>query len=131
MSTATVKLVRCAYDALAGGRLDEVERFLHPDAQWLAGEPGPWDCIGREQVLATMAERLRQNAVGELDEIREVGDEVLVTMIATPEVVELLDRPSDRSSILVECDEGLIVRMRDFASGADALAAAGASDRSD
>lgn len=129
MSTADAEVVRRAYDALANGRLEELEQFLHPDAQWLGVERGPWDCIGREQVLATLRERLQQNAVGELDEIRDVGDAVLVTLIAAPDVVELLDLPSNRSSILVECNEGQVVRMRDFASSADALAAAGAGDR--
>jgi ketosteroid isomerase-like protein len=124
MSTADVELVRQAYAALASGRLNEAEQVLHPDAQWLGVEPGPWDCIGREQVVATMRERVEQGAVGELEEIREAGDAVLLTMIATPEVMELLGLSSDRTYILVECDAGRVVRMRDFASADDALAAA-------
>jgi ketosteroid isomerase-like protein len=43
--------------AWAAGDWDALEPLLAPDVTLLAVEPGPWDCIGREQVMALMRQR--------------------------------------------------------------------------
>jgi hypothetical protein len=40
------------------GDLDALEAVLAPEVSLLAVEPGPWDCIGREHVMALL--RLRR-----------------------------------------------------------------------
>src|SRR5690349_9654791 len=43
--------------AWAAGDLDALEPLLAPDVTLLAVEPGPWDCAGRDQVMALLRQR--------------------------------------------------------------------------
>jgi ketosteroid isomerase-like protein len=43
--------------AWTAGDLDALEAVLAPDVSLLAAEPGPWDCIGREKVMALLRRR--------------------------------------------------------------------------
>jgi ketosteroid isomerase-like protein len=46
--------------AWAAGDLDALEAVLAPDITLSAVEPGPWDCVGREQVMALLRRRRTQ-----------------------------------------------------------------------
>ena len=43
--------------AWASGDLDALETVLAPEVSLLAVEPGPWDCVGRDQVMALLRSR--------------------------------------------------------------------------
>jgi ketosteroid isomerase-like protein len=43
--------------AWTAGDLDALEAVLAPDVSLLAADPGPWDCIGRAQVMALLRRR--------------------------------------------------------------------------
>jgi ketosteroid isomerase-like protein len=43
--------------AWTAGDLDALEALLAPDVSLLAVEPGPWDCMGREQVMTLLRHR--------------------------------------------------------------------------
>jgi ketosteroid isomerase-like protein len=43
--------------AWAAGDLDALETVLAPEVTLLAAQPGPWDCVGRDQVMALLRAR--------------------------------------------------------------------------
>jgi ketosteroid isomerase-like protein len=55
--TTTAEPIEAGLRAWAAGELDALEAVLAPDVTLLAVEPGPWDCVGREQVMALLRRR--------------------------------------------------------------------------
>ena len=52
--TETAEPIEAGLRAWAAGELDALEPVLAPDVTLLAVQPGPWDCVGREQVMALL-----------------------------------------------------------------------------
>jgi ketosteroid isomerase-like protein len=55
--TPTSDPIEAGLRAWTAGDLDALEAVLAPDVTLLAVEPGPWDCAGREQVMALLRRR--------------------------------------------------------------------------
>ena len=55
--TETADPIDAGLRAWAAGDLDALETLLAPDVTLLAVQPGPWDCVGREQVMALLRRR--------------------------------------------------------------------------
>lgn len=49
--------IEAGLKAWLAGDLDALEAVLAPDVSLLAVEPGPWDCVGRAQVMALLRRR--------------------------------------------------------------------------
>jgi hypothetical protein len=55
--TETAEPIEAGLRAWAAGVLDALEAVLAPDVTLLAVEPGPWDCVDRDQVMALLRRR--------------------------------------------------------------------------
>ena len=55
--TPTADPIETGLRAWTAGDLDALEAVLAPDVSLLAVEPGPWDCVGREKVMALLRRR--------------------------------------------------------------------------
>jgi ketosteroid isomerase-like protein len=70
--TETAEPIEAGLRAWAAGDLDALEAVLAPDVTLLAVEPGPWDCIGRDQVMALLRRR-RTEGSAYPPHVRRVG----------------------------------------------------------
>jgi hypothetical protein len=48
-------LLQAAYQRAGRDGVDAVVDLLDPQVEWLAAQPGPWDCHDREQILETVS----------------------------------------------------------------------------
>lgn len=55
--TETTEPIEAGLRAWAAGDLEALAAVLAPDVTLRAVEPGPWDCAGREQVMALLRRR--------------------------------------------------------------------------
>lgn len=55
--TPTTGPIEDGLRAWAAGDLDGLESLLAPEVTLLAVQPGPWDCVGRDQVMALLRRR--------------------------------------------------------------------------
>ena len=46
-------LLQAAYQRAGRDGVDAVVDLLDPQVEWIAAQPGPWDCHDREQVVET------------------------------------------------------------------------------
>lgn len=126
MSEANVQLVRRAYAAIAGGDLRLVAGILAPDVRWHGGNPeAEGACRNREQALARMRTQARWR-MGELVEVIDAGERVVVVMQPRPEGDEI---PPRRANVTTFRD-GQVVEMIAFDSPEAALAHVGQPPRS-
>ena len=123
MASDAVARVQRGIQAWQSGDFETIEALLDPAAEWHAVEPGDWDCHGRDEVMATLRERHEQGfAAGEL-EIVEAGPNAVV-LVSHPSAIGGPEWP-DETATLITLGGDRVVRMRDFATQAEALAAAG------
>jgi ketosteroid isomerase-like protein len=73
-----VRLVHDTWLALSQGDLGPLEAALAPDAKWRAVEDGPWNCQSRAAILDVMAGNLANGLSGNIVEVSEAGDRLLV-----------------------------------------------------
>jgi ketosteroid isomerase-like protein len=52
--------------------------LLDPQVEWLAAQPGPWDCHDREQVIETFRRQYDHGVRADFGEPVEVGDKVIL-----------------------------------------------------
>lgn len=117
MSETNVELVRRGYAAAARGDLDAIRDLLDPDVKWHAGDPSAaWACKNREQALAFMG-RPGRGDVGELIDVVDAGDKVVVIMKPSGE------DPAPVAN-LTTLRDGRVVEMVHYPNPDDALAAA-------
>jgi ketosteroid isomerase-like protein len=119
MARDSTELVRTGFDAFLGGDFDTLRELMDPAAQWLASDPGPWDCQDRETILRMLRERQREGVVTALSEVVPGGEQVLVEVTG----------PDQRACMVITVRDGRIVRMQDHHSREDALAGAGLARR--
>lgn len=96
--------------------------MLAPDAEWYAEVPGPWDCRGRRDVLSTYQRHLDKGARGEVVEVVEVGDYVVLGM----QVQYPGHEPAHGGTLVYQVltmRDANIVRMQDHPDRASALQA--------
>jgi ketosteroid isomerase-like protein len=122
MAQSNVELARRGYEAARRGDLETIREFLHPDVRWHGGDPSaPGACQNREQALAFMRRARGRRGVGELVDIVDAGEKVVVIMRPPSEEGE----PAALSANLTTFRDGKAVEMVHYANPEDALAAAG------
>jgi ketosteroid isomerase-like protein len=86
MSQAIVDLARRGYEAVRAGDLEAIREFLDPDVKWHAGDPtAEFACHNRRQALEWMRRARERGPIGELVELIDAGDKVVVIMRRTGE----------------------------------------------
>jgi ketosteroid isomerase-like protein len=122
MSETNVELARRGYEAVVRGDLDEVREFLHPEIKWHGGDPSATGaCRNREQVLEFIGRARGRQGVGELIDVVDAGDKVVVIMRAPAGPGE----PAGLSANLTTLRDGKAVEMVHYPDPEAALAAAG------
>jgi ketosteroid isomerase-like protein len=118
VSKRNVELARNGYAAIANGDLDAVEQLLAPDIRWHGGDPdAEGACRNRDQALVFIRSRA-QARMGELVDVIDAGDSVVVVMQPPAEGGET---PSRRANV-TSFRDGLVVEMIAFESPEAALA---------
>lgn len=124
MSEANVERARRGFAAAARGDLGAVAELLAPDVKWHGGDPDyEGSCHNREQALAFMRAARADGRFGELVDVVEAGEQVVVIMQPPPVDGE----PQPRRANVTTFREGQVVEMIHFESPEDALAHAGVS----
>jgi ketosteroid isomerase-like protein len=81
VTETNVERARRGYEAALRGDFDVISAFLAPDVKWHGGDPSaPGACRSREQALEFMRQAAGRRGVGELIEIVDAGDKVVVIM---------------------------------------------------
>lgn len=120
MIESNVERARRGYEAALRGDLDVVREFLDPDVSWHGGDPtDPGSCHNREQVLEFMRQALSRRGVGELVDVVDAGEKVVVIMRPPADEGE----QAELSANLTTFRHGAVVEMVHYANPEDALAA--------
>jgi ketosteroid isomerase-like protein len=81
MASSNVDLARRGYEAALRGDLDAVREFLDPDVKWHGGDPtASGACRNREQAIEFMRQARARRRIGELVDLIDAGDKVVVIM---------------------------------------------------
>jgi ketosteroid isomerase-like protein len=121
MTESKAELVRRGYEAVLHGELDAISELLDPDVKWHGGDPdAPGACHGRRQALNFMGRARGQSGIGELVDVIEAGDKVVVIMrpVSNGESGEL-------TANLTTFRDGRVVEMVHYPDPDEARAAAG------
>lgn len=122
MTQGNVELARRGYEAFLEGDLDVIADLLDPEVKWHGGNSADAGaCHNREQALDFMRQARRRGPLGELIELVDAGDKVVV--ILRPR--SLGGEPPDPVANLTTFRDGKVVEMVHYPNPADALAAAG------
>jgi ketosteroid isomerase-like protein len=121
MSETNVELARRGYEAALRGDLDAIREFLDPEVKWHGGDPSaPGACRNREQALEFMRQARRRRGVGELVDVVDAGERVVVIMRPPSEEGE----NGALIANLTTFRDGKVIEMVHYANAEDALAAA-------
>jgi ketosteroid isomerase-like protein len=119
VSSANVELARHGYQAALDGDLGALREFLAPDVKWHGGDPtASGACTNRGQAMEFITRAREAGRMGELVEVIDAGDQVVVVM-RTPAAGGAL------RANLTTIRDGKAVEMVAFESPEAALAAAG------
>jgi ketosteroid isomerase-like protein len=122
MTASNVELARQGFEAVLTGDLDAVSDFLDPDVSWHGGNPSAdGACHGREEALEFMRRARSRRRIGELIDVVDAGDQVVVIMRASSDDGE----PAALSANLTTFRNGRAIEMVHYPNPRDALAAAG------
>ncbi len=122
MTQSNVELARRGYEAALRGDLDAIRAFLHPDVQWHGGDPSAAGaCHNREQALEFMRRARGRRGIGELVDVVDAGEKVVVIMRPLSEDGE----PVALSANLTTFRDGKAIEMVHYPDPKNALAAAG------
>jgi len=122
MAQSNVELARLGYEAALHGDLEAIREFWDPNVRWHGGDPSaPGACQNREEALAFMRRARSRRGVGELVDIVDAGEKVVVIMRPPSEGGE----PAALSANLTTFRDGKAVEMVHYPNPEDALAAAG------
>jgi ketosteroid isomerase-like protein len=119
MSQELVELARRGYEAVQRGDLDTVREFLDPDVKWHGGDPSN-GCQNRKQTLNWMLSARSRGPIGELVELIDAGDRVVVIMRRTGD-----DGQPELVANLTTFRDGKAIEMVHYPDPDDARAAAG------
>jgi ketosteroid isomerase-like protein len=124
MGETNSELARRGYEAALRGDLDVIAALLAPDVKWHGGDPSaPGACRNRDDALGVMRRARGLGAMGELVDVVEVGEKVVVIM-RSPPVAD--GEPVRLAANLTTFRDGRVVEMVHYPDPEDALAAAGA-----
>lgn len=121
MTKSNVELARRGYEAIKRGNFDAIRDLLDPDVNWHGGNPDDeYACRNRSQALAFM-QRADRGPIGDLVEIVDAGDKVVVIMRRVADDGESTELVAN----LTTFRDGKVVEMVHYPNPDDALAAAG------
>ena len=124
MTESNVELARRGFEAALNGDLDAVREFLDPDVKWHGGDPSAAGaCQNREQALEFMRRARNNRRIGELIDIVDAGDKIVVIMRPPSEDGE----QAALSANLATFPDGKAIEMVHYPNPEDALTAAGLS----
>ena len=122
MTETNVELARRGFEAALSGDLDAIREFLDPDVRWHGGDPSaPGACRNREQALEFMRRARSRRRLGELIDVVDAGDKVVVIMRPPSKDGE----PTALSANLTTFCDGKAIEMVHYPNLEDALTAAG------
>jgi ketosteroid isomerase-like protein len=122
VTETNVELARRGYEAAMRGDLDAIGELLDTDVRWHGGDPSaPGACHNREHALEFMRQARSRRGVGELIDVIDAGDKVVVIMRPPLEGGE----QTALSANLTTFRDGKVIEMVHYANPADALVAAG------
>ena len=120
MSEENVETARRAYDAIERGDFAAVADILAPEVTWHGGSRKARDaCRNRDQVLEFLRAADRLGPIGELIDVIDVGEQVVVVLRRQPTAG---GEPELRANLTTFRD-GKVTEMVAFDSPAAALAA--------
>lgn len=119
MSEELVVLVRRVYEAVRRGDLNGVRELLDPDVKWHGGDPAS-GCQNRKQALEWMRGARERGPIGELVEVIDGGDQVVVIMRRTGDLGE-----PELVANLTTFRDGKVIEMVHYPNPDDARRAAG------
>jgi ketosteroid isomerase-like protein len=124
MDLTNAELARRGYEAVVRGDFDAVREFLDPDVKWHAGDPTAFgSCVNRTQALEYMRSARARQRVGDLVDVLDAGERVVVIMRARSET-----GPGPRLTANVTTfRDGKAIEIVHYPDPEDALAAAGIS----
>lgn len=122
-STELMDQARQGLAAWASGDLTALADLLDPDVELLWWTPGAWDCAGKNEVLALLSERIDEDSPADVD-LTEITSETdgPALLVERRQVVPSGPEAGLRPATLVTFRDGLVVRMQQYRSRADALA---------
>ncbi len=121
MSAELVETARRGYEAIRRGDLDAIRELLDPDVKWHAGDPSDeFGCHNRKQALAWMGRARRQGPIGELVDVIDAGERVVVIMRRTGE-----DGQPELVANLTTFRDGKVIEMVHYPDPDEARRAAG------
>lgn len=122
MTQSNVEVARRGFEAAQRGDLDALREFLAPDVKWHGGDPfDVGACHNREQALEFMCRASARRRVGDLIDVVDAGDKVVVIMRPHSEDGE----QATLSANLTTFRDGKAIEMVHYPNPVDALAAAG------
>jgi ketosteroid isomerase-like protein len=118
MSTHNAELARQGFAAVLRGDLDEIGELLDPDVQWHGGDPdAPGACHTRNEALAFMRRAARRRPLGELVDVIDAGEKVVV-------IIRPKGKDSEPVANVSTFRDGKVVEMVHYADVDQALAEA-------
>jgi ketosteroid isomerase-like protein len=124
MTETNVEIARRGYQAALRGDLDTVREFLSPDVKWHGGDPaGPGACRNRDEAIEFMRQAQRRQGIGELVDVVDAGDKVVVLIRPNPQG----DEPVEVRANVTTFRDGKAIEMVHYPNPDDAFAAAGIS----
>jgi ketosteroid isomerase-like protein len=122
MTESNGELARRGYEAALRGDLDAIGEFLDPNVKWHGGDSSaPGACHNREQALDFMRQARSRRGVGELIDVVDAGDKVVVIMRPPSETGEQAALTANVTTFR----DGKVIEMVHYANPEDALVAAG------
>lgn len=120
MSPSHVELARSGFEAAARGDFAAIGELLDPNVKWHGGDPdSDTGCHNRGEALEFMRQAHRRGAIGELVDVIDAGDRVVVVM--QPPAAEG-EEPELRAN-LTTFRGGKVVEMVAYETPEEALAA--------
>ena len=122
MPESNVEMARRGYEAALRGDFDAIGELLDPAVRWHGGDPSaPGACRNREQALQFMRQAWLRQGPGELVDVVDAGDKVVLIMRPAPNAAG----PPATSANVTTFLDGKVVEMVHYPDPRDALAAAG------
>ncbi len=120
MSEETLQFAKNLFDSYQEGSAAALVEAFSPDVTWLGAEPGT-ACNGRAEVIGFLMRQRTHGLPLLLEETVDQANKVLA-VIRVPGIAALQDRERDeRGYHVLTIEEGIIVRMQDFANRESAL----------
>lgn len=122
MTESNAERARRGFEAAVRGDFAVIRELLDADVKWHGGDPSaPGACRNRGQALEFMSQARGRRRIGELVDVVDAGDKVVVIMRPASEAGE----PARLTADVTTFRDGKVVEMVHYPDPQEALAAAG------